>query len=249
MTLSIVVPVHNEAANVEPLIEEIAQVLAGAGLAAEMVFVDDGSQDQTLRELEQLQARFSSLRVIRHRVCCGQSTALHTGIRLARGDIIATLDGDGQNDPADIPRLVEHWKQQAAAGQDVLVAGFRKHRQDTGWRRFSSRFANAIRGFLLKDQTPDSGCGLKVFSRTLFLAMPCFDHMHRFLPALARRAGADILSVEVNHRPRVYGHSKYGTWQRLWVGIWDLLGVFWLQHRVHRPEVSELQSQSTMRKP
>jgi dolichol-phosphate mannosyltransferase len=240
MELSIVVPVHNEEANVEPLVQEIAGMLAGAGLAAEMIFVDDGSEDQTLRELARLQAGFPALRVFRHRVCCGQSMALHTGISRARGEIIATLDGDGQNDPADIPRLVGHWKQQAAEGQEVLVAGFRKHRQDTGWRRFSSRLANAVRGFLLKDQTPDSGCGLKVFSRTLFLKMPCFDHMHRFLPALARRAGAGILSVEVNHRPRVHGYSKYGTWQRLWVGIWDLLGVFWLQHRGHLPEVTVL---------
>lgn len=240
MELSIVVPVHNEEANVGPLVSEIAQVLAEHGLSAEMVFVDDGSQDNTLAELTRMQAVFPALRVLRHHLCCGQSTALHTGVRLAHGVVIATLDGDGQNDPADIPRLLAEWRNFSVTGRESLVAGYRKNRQDTDWRRFSSRLANAVRGFMLKDQTPDSGCGLKVFSRALFLSLPYFDHMHRFLPALARRAGASVVSLEVNHRPRLYGYSKYGTWQRLWVGIWDLLGVFWLQHRGRVPEVSEL---------
>lgn len=240
MELSIVVPVHNEQANVRPLVAEIDRVFADTDWAGEMVFVDDGSLDDTLEQLRQLQREYPRLRVIQHRFCCGQSTALHTGVRLAKGDIIATLDGDGQNDPMDIPKLVNHWKELSAAGQNPMVAGFRKRRQDTGWRRFSSKLANGVRGFLLKDQTPDSGCGLKVFSRALFLSLPYFDHMHRFLPALTRRAGGQVVSLEVNHRPRLHGSSKYGTWQRLWVGIWDLLGVFWLQNRGHLPDVTEL---------
>lgn len=240
MQLSIVVPVHNEEANIRPLVGEIADVLANTGLEAEMIFVDDSSQDGTLSELRQLQALYPDLRVICHRICCGQSTALHTGIRCARGTLIATLDGDGQNDPADIPRLLEQWHTLAADGHDPLVAGYRRRRQDSEWRRFSSRLANTVRGYLLKDQTPDSGCGLKVFSRHLFLSLPYFDHMHRFLPALARRAGVAVISVEVNHRPRIHGYSKYGTWHRLWAGVWDLLGVFWLQHRARLPDVSEL---------
>lgn len=237
--LSVVVPVHNEADNVAPLWEEIQAALADAG-TFEGIFVDDGSNDATLEILGSLAARSPNLRILHHRRCCGQSAALASGIRAARGAVIATLDGDGQNDPADIPRLLDEWRQRGSTDLGVLVTGHRRRRKDSGWRKFSSRVANAVRGRLLRDNTPDTGCGLKVFSRELFLKMPYFDHMHRFLPALARRAGCPVLSVEVGHRPRLRGQSKYGTWQRLWVGIWDLLGVMWLQTRASLPEVAEV---------
>lgn len=237
--LSIVVPVHNETENLRPLIEEIE--LAVAGLTKhEIVYVDDGSTDDTLARLQDLTRDFAKLRVLRHKNCCGQSTAIRTGIRAALGNIIATLDGDGQNDPANIPSMLNAWRDLKQSGHGVLVAGYRRNRKDTGWRKFSSRLANGVRAALLKDETPDTGCGLKLFDRDLFLEMPYFDHMHRFLPALAQRAGAKVISVEVNHRPRTRGQSKYGTWHRLWVGIWDLLGVMWLQRRVKIAQVEEI---------
>ncbi|BBL75146.1 glycosyltransferase family 2 protein [Methylomagnum ishizawai] len=239
MELSVVVPVHNETDNVRPLIEEIDAALDPA-LAYEIVYVDDGSGDDTLAKLVALRAEFPRLRVLRHLRCCGQSTALRTGIRAAKGRVVATLDGDGQNNPADIPRLLAAWGELDGGAAGAMVAGYRKKRQDTEWRRLSSKIANGVRGSLLQDNTPDTGCGLKVFSRELFLALPYFDHMHRFLPALAQRAGGKVVSVEVDHRPRLRGQSKYGTWHRLWVGIWDLLGVIWLQRRAQVPDVVEV---------
>lgn len=239
MELSVVVPVHNEADNIEPLVAEIESALKSLR-DHEIIYVDDGSTDDTQAVLLALAKRNPRLRVLRHQSCCGQSTALLSGIRAARGKIIATLDGDGQNDPADIPKL--HAALKAAAGSEALsmVAGYRAKRQDTDWRRFSSKVANAVRGSLLRDHTPDTGCGLKVFPREVFLALPYFDHMHRFLPALVQRAGGRVQSVEVNHRPRLRGTSKYGTWHRLWVGLVDLLGVMWLQRRARVPELEEL---------
>ena len=236
MKLSIVVPVHNENENLRPLIEEIESAVMGLG-EHEIVYVDDGSSDDTLSRLVALKASFPALRVLRHIRCCGQSTALRTGIKVAKGQVIVTLDGDGQNDPANIPAMLEAWRElkHADQGRGALIAGYRRNRKDTGWRKFSSRFANRIRAALLGDATPDTGCGLKLFDRSLFLELPYFDHMHRFLPALAQRAGAKVISVEVNHRPRTLGVSKYGTWHRLWVGIWDLMGVMWLQRRAHVP--------------
>jgi len=248
MELSVVVPVHNEEDNVEPLIGEIDRALIDAG-DYEMIFVDDGSTDGTLTRLDGLRARYARLRVLCHRRCCGQSTALLTGVRAARGRIVATLDGDGQNNPADIPRLILALKELDRGGMKSMVAGFRRRRKDTGWRRFSSRVANAVRGSLLGDNTPDTGCGLKVFSRELFLSLPYFDHMHRFLPALVQRAGGKVVSVEVDHRPRVRGVSKYGTWQRLRVGIVDLFGVMWLQRRAHLPEVEEVAGDRRLYRP
>lgn len=236
--LSIVVPVHNETENLRSLIEEIEAALKGLG-GHEIIYVDDGSRDDTLTRLKELKREFARLRVLHHRRCCGQSTALRTGIQAARHPVIATLDGDGQNDPANIPALLEAWEDLKRSGRLALVAGYRRQRKDTGWRKFSSRFANRIRASLLRDETPDTGCGLKLFDRSLFLEMPYFDHMHRFLPALAQRAGASVVSVEVNHRARTHGQSKYGTWHRLWVGIWDLLGVMWLQRRAHLPVIDE----------
>ena len=237
--LSVVVPVHNENENLRPLIEEIVQAAAPLG-AFEIIYVDDGSSDDTLSLLKNLQSEFAPLRVLHHVKCCGQSTAVRTGVKAARGRVIATLDGDGQNDPANIPAMLKAWRELTQAGGQALIAGYRKNRKDTGWRKLSSRIANRVRAGLLGDATPDTGCGLKLFDRDLFLNMPYFDHMHRFLPALAQRAGARIVSVEVNHRPRTRGVSKYGTWHRLWVGIWDLIGVMWLQRRAHVPVVEEL---------
>lgn len=238
MELSVVVPVHNEVENLQPLLDEIEAALGG-WCDYEIIYVDDGSMDGTFTRLLELQPKFPRLRVLRHRLGCGQSTALVTGVRAARAPCIVTLDGDGQNDPADIPRLWEAFRTLLRESGDVMVAGYRKRRKDTGWRRFSSRVANAVRGSLLRDQTPDTGCGLKVFSRDLFLTLPYFDHMHRFLPALVQRAGGKVVSVEVNHRPRLRGVSKYGTWHRLWVGMVDLFGVMWLQRRALLPEVEE----------
>jgi dolichol-phosphate mannosyltransferase len=239
MRVSVVVPVHNERENLAPLVEEIAREMAAIG-EYEIIYVDDGSDDGTTENLRALAERVPELRILRHTRCCGQSTALRTGILAARGSYIATLDGDGQNDPADIPRLFAALDRLAEANGRGMVAGYRRRRRDTGWRRFSSKVANAVRGALLKDHTPDTGCGLKVFSRDLFLELPYFDHMHRFLPALVQRAGAPVISVEVNHRPRLRGTSKYGTWHRLWVGIVDLIGVMWLQRRARLPQVEEI---------
>lgn len=237
MDLSVVVPVHNEAGNIDPLLEEIHAALDGR-YDFEVVYVNDGSTDHTPAELAAAARRYPRLRVITHRVACGQSTALRTGIRAARAPWIATLDGDGQNDPADIPRLLEAAR---AAGDARLrmVAGYRKRRQDSWIKRISSRVANAVRSRLLGDATPDTGCGLKVFSRDLYLELPYFDHMHRFLPALVQRAGWSVASVEVNHRHRERGKSKYGTLDRLTAGIVDLFGVMWLKRRARVPETGE----------
>ena len=233
--VSVVVPVRNEAPNIQPLIAEIRAALAG--LDGEIIYVDDGSTDATGAELAAAQAAPGApLRVRRHRVSCGQSAAVVTGVRAAAGEWVATLDGDGQNDPADIPALLA--RARAAPGPArILIAGHRTRRQDRQVKRISSRFANSIRAGLLGDRTPDTGCGLKVFRRDLFLELPHFDHMHRYLPALVLRAGGTVDSVPVNHRPRLRGQSNYGTLDRLWVGIWDLMGVYWLQRRWRRPEL------------
>jgi len=238
MDLAVVVPVHNEEENLEPLLREIDNALAGM-CEHEIIYVDDGSTDATRARLQALKQAFPRLRVLMHARACGQSTALMTGVRAARAGVIATLDGDGQNDPADIPRLLASLRELQQEQKLAMVAGYRRKRKDTGWRKFSSRVANAVRGGLLGDQTPDTGCGLKVFSREVFLLLPYFDHMHRFLPALVQRAGGKVISVEVNHRPRLSGQSKYGTWHRLWVGIVDLFGVMWLQRRARVPQVEE----------
>jgi dolichol-phosphate mannosyltransferase len=234
--LSIAVPVRNEQDNVLPLIEEIHAALADR-VEFEVVYVDDGSSDATPARLAEAMARFPRLRVLRHRESCGQSTALSTAVRAARGEWIATLDGDGQNDPADIPKLMAA---RDGAADVALFAGYRKARRDTWVKRISSRIANGVRSSLLGDATPDTGCGLKLFRRATFLELPYFDHMHRFLPALVQRAGGRTVSVEVNHRPRSRGVSNYGTLDRLWVGIVDLFGVMWLKRRSRRPAVTEI---------
>jgi len=235
--LAVVVPVKNEADNILPLVGEIHAALSGKHVH-EIIYVDDGSDDRTPEMLREARAKYPALRVIRHKNSCGQSAAVATGVKAARAPIIATLDGDGQNDPADIPALLRRLLDETPEARSyLLVAGFRHKRRDDGIRKISSRIANKIRAGMLKDDTPDTGCGLKVFTREAFLDMPRFDHMHRFLPALMIRRGGKVVSVPVNHRPRERGVSKYGVWNRLWVGIVDLFGVMWLQHRANLPQI------------
>jgi dolichol-phosphate mannosyltransferase len=231
--LSVVIPAHNEAENVGPLVREIVGALGGRG-DYEIVVVDDGSTDATGERLAELARTTPCLRSVRHPASRGQSFAIATGVKAARGAWIATLDGDGQNDPADIPKLLALRAGGGAASGPLLVAGYRKKRRDTWLKRVSSRVANAVRGRLLGDRTPDTGCGLKLFEREAFLALPHFDHMHRFLPALFIRAGGRVVSVEVGHRPRQRGRSHYGMLDRLFVGIGDMLGVWWLIRRRER---------------
>jgi dolichol-phosphate mannosyltransferase len=229
MLLSVVVPVRNEAPNILPLVAELRDALAA--LPHELVFIDDGSTDET-------PARLREAGVIwrRHRAGYGQSAAIITGVLTAQAPWIATIDGDGQNDPADIPALFAR-AQSAPAGAPLLVAGHRTRRQDSRVKRLTSSIANSARARLLNDRTADTGCGLKLFRRADFLDLPRFDHMHRYLPALFLRSGGQVISVPVNHRPRLRGASKYGTLDRLWVGLFDLAGVYWLQRRWSRPQL------------
>jgi dolichol-phosphate mannosyltransferase len=235
--VSVVVPVRNEAGNVAPLVGEIAGALDGRW-AFEVVYVDDGSSDGTGAELARLMARHSWLRRVRHKRSCGQSAAVRTGVAAARGAVVATIDGDGQNDPAFIPAMV---RALAAGGPRVaLIAGQRVGRKATAFKKLQSRLANAVRGAVLRDGTRDTGCGLKVFRRDVFLRLPYFDGLHRFLPALIRREGFAVGYVDVVDRPRGSGVSNYGMWDRLWVGILDLAGVWWLIRRRKRiPEIVE----------
>jgi dolichol-phosphate mannosyltransferase len=235
--LSVVVPVHNESGNVVPLLTEITAALRGKS-DFEIVYVDDSSRDDTLTVLKTAKSQFPELRVVRHLVQSGQSTAVRSGVKAARGSWIATLDGDGQNDPADIPTLLA--MRDASTESIKLYAGWRVDRKDTGSKRWASRFANAIRSRLLRDETPDTGCGIKLFERAAFLELPYFDHMHRYLPALMQRAGWQVKSVPVNHRPRGSGTSKYNNLNRALVGISDLRGVSWLIRRSKRTAVEEV---------
>jgi dolichol-phosphate mannosyltransferase len=237
MDLSIVIPVRNEAANIAPLVAEIRAVLDGR-LDYEIVYVDDGSTDATSAEIKALKQGFPRLRLLRHSIRSGQSAAIRSGVKAARAPWIVTLDGDGQNNPADIPRLWEIARQSPGA-EKLLIAGFRQKRRDSYVKRIASRIANEVRAALLGDGTPDTGCGLKLFRRDLYLDLPSFDHNHRFLPALVLRQGGRVVSVEVNHRRRERGISNYRVFDRLWVGISDLFGVMWLQHRVSNPEIVE----------
>ncbi len=224
---SVVVPVLNEHENIDGLLAEIAAAMAS--LAFEVVVVDDGSSDGSAAHLRERAAGLPWLRLVQHERNRGQSAALCSGIDAARGRWIVTLDGDGQNDPADIPTLIATL--QGPGPGPALVCGHRRERRDDLLRRVSSRVANRVRATLLGDGTPDTGCGLKVFSRSRFRRLPRFDHMHRFLPALVQRDGGEVASVPVSHRPRVHGQSKYGIRNRLGVGIVDLLGVMWLTRR------------------
>ncbi|GAB3382114.1 glycosyltransferase family 2 protein [Lysobacter fragariae] len=235
--LSVVVPVFNEQDNVAPLVREIVAALRGTA-DFEIVYVDDHSRDNTLATLQQLKTEVPELRVLHHVSQSGQSTAVRTGVKAARGTWIATLDGDGQNDPADIPKMLA---QRTQSADDVkLFAGWRVNRQDTGSKRWASKWANAIRARMLRDDTPDTGCGIKLFERAAFLDLPYFDHMHRYLPALMQRAGWKTVSVPVNHRARTAGVSKYTNLGRALVGLADLRGVAWLITRSKRTDVREI---------
>ena len=241
VAVSIVVPVRNEAENVSPLIAEIAAALDGRW-AHEIIYVNDGSTDATAERLAALMKQRGNLRQLRHATSSGQSAAVRSGVRAARGAIVATLDGDGQNNPAFLPDLIsaiEH------GGDRVgLAAGQRVGRRDTGFKKIQSRIANGVRNAILRDGTRDTGCGLKAFRREVFLAMPYFDGLHRFLPALVRREGYEIAYVDVTDRPRHSGVSNYGFFDRLWIGIMDLAGVWWLIRRKKpTPAVTEVTSQ------
>jgi glycosyltransferase involved in cell wall biosynthesis len=239
-TLSVVVPVRNEAGNIAPLVEEIATALAARG-GFEIVYVNDGSSDATETELLGLMSSRPWLRQVKHALSCGQSSAVRTGVAAARAPIVVTLDGDGQNDPAFIPKLIEAIEKDGS--RVGLVAGQRVGRKASGFKKFQSRVANGVRGAVLRDGTRDTGCGLKAFRRDVFLALPYFDGLHRFLPALVRREGYEIAYVDVVDRQRRHGQSNYGMWDRLWVGLLDLAGVWWLIRRKRRvPEVSEVKN-------
>lgn len=245
--ISVVVPVYNEAENIQLQVEEIFSTLEGGGVF-EVIYVNDGSTDNTLPELrEERMRRHGRLRVLSHPSRRGQSTAMYSGIQAARHQWIVTLDGDGQNVPADIPRLLDEVRR--SGNNRLMIIGHRIDRRDTWIRRVSSRVANRIRRILLRDGTPDTGCGLKIFSREFFLSLPYFDHMHRFLSVLVLRQGGEVRSVSVSHRPRRKGQSKYGLRNRLWAGIVDMIGVAWLQRREKRPlhveEIDDTNSDGT----
>jgi dolichol-phosphate mannosyltransferase len=237
--VSVVVPVQNEAENVAPLLAEIHDALEGV-TDYEVIYVDDGSTDATPQVLIECVTTHKRLRPLRHERGSGQSAALATGVRAARSHWIVTLDGDGQNDPADIPVLLARLHEFPPDERPWMICGQRVKRRDTWLKRVSSRIANGIRGWILHDHTPDIGCGLKVFDRDVFLKLPHFDHMHRFLPALFQMAGGRVVSVPVNHRPRAKGRSHYGLHDRLWAGIVDLFGVMWLGRRMKLTSYVEL---------
>jgi glycosyltransferase involved in cell wall biosynthesis len=234
---SIVIPANNEAGNIHSVLTEIESALAG-GRRYEVVFVDDGSTDGTAALLKRMMAERPWLRTVRHRVACGKTAALRSGVRAARSNLIVILDGDGQNDPKDILTMLKALEEGGA--RVGLVNSVRVGRKDTAFKRWQSRVANRIRGALLKDGTRDTGSGLKAFRRDVYLALPSFDGLHRFMPALVRREGFETVQIDVVDRPRMHGRSHYGFWNRLWVGILDLFGVWWLIRRKKRiPEISE----------
>jgi glycosyltransferase involved in cell wall biosynthesis len=240
--VSLVVPVRDEADNIPPLIDEIAATMVGR-FSFEVIFVDDGSRDSTEATLRRLMEQFAWLRQMKHSTPCGKSAALHTGITVARAPIVVSLDGDGQNDPSFIPALVHALE---VGGPRIgLIAGERVKRQASGFRRFQSCVANVVFAVMLRDRTRDTGCGLKAFRREIFLSLPFFDGLHRFLPALVRREGYEIGYIEVIDRPRRHGSSNYGMWDRLRDVIPDLFGVWWLLHRRARiPLISEVRCAS-----
>jgi dolichol-phosphate mannosyltransferase len=235
--VSVVVPVHNEADNIPVLVEEIAGALADRE-PFEVIFVNDGSSDETETVLKMLASSRPWLRQIKHSQSAGQSAAIRTGMRVARAPIAVTLDGDGQNDPAFIPQLIDAL---LAGGPKVGLAQGQRNKRKGAFKQFQSRIANGVRGSVLRDGTRDTGCGLKAFHREVYLALPYFDALHRFTPALVRREGYEIRYVDVLDRPRAHGTSHYGMWGRLWIGIVDLYGVYWLIRRRRRvPEATEV---------
>lgn len=234
LDLSVVLPAYNEAANLGPLVAEIDAALNGT--AHEIIIVDDGSTDATRATLTELKAQFPQLRGLIHRKNAGQSRSLRSGIIAARADLIATLDSDGQNDPADIPALLTHITRADAPHNLAMIGGRRVKRRDTLAKRLASRVGNGVRKRLLSDEADDTGCGLKLFTREAFLSLPYFDHMHRYFPALMLREGYACEYVDVNHRPRAQGESKYTNFGRLRVSLSDLRGVRWLMSRSNNPQ-------------
>ena len=229
MDYSIVIPLFNEEANVRPLVEEILAA-TGDHPPRRIVLVDDASTDDTAEIVHRLQAEQPGrIELVRNRHRSGQSTAVYNGVQAADSEWIVTLDGDRQNDPRDIPAVLDRLARSPV--DEILVIGHRVNRRDTWLKRVASRIANAVRGALLHDRSPDTGCGLKGFRRRVFLELPYFDHMHRFMPALMLQNGGEVISIPVRHRPRAAGVSKYGVLDRLWVGIVDLFGVAWLARR------------------
>jgi dolichol-phosphate mannosyltransferase len=240
IAVSVVVPVRNEAENIAPVIAEIAAALDGRW-NYEIIYVNDGSTDATPERLASAMKSRPNLREVRHATSSGQSAAVRSGVRAALGAIVATLDGDGQNNPAFLPALISAIED--GGERTGLAAGQRVGRKDTGFKKIQSRIANGVRKAILHDGTRDTGCGLKAFRREVFLAMPYFDGLHRFLPALVRREGYDIAYVDVIDRPRHSGVSNYGFFDRLWIGIMDLAGVWWLIRRKKpTPAVTEVTS-------
>lgn len=237
--ISVIVPVLNEEANIALLLSEI-DVAAKNIPISEIIYVDDGSTDQTYSVLKSLKPQYPALRIIKHDRRCGQSAALWTGVKSAGNNIIVTLDGDGQNNPADISALYTLYQKNEKDLPRLMVMGERSKRHDNLMRRFSSRVANFIRASLLHDRTKDTGCSLKLFRRKDYINLPYFDHMHRFLPALMMRDQVQVFHVPVSHRPRTHGVSKYGNLSRALVGVSDLFGVWWLQRRPYsHPQISE----------
>jgi len=230
--LSVVIPARNEAENVRPLVSEVRQALDGV-FDYELIYVDDGSTDATWESLRSLASGgFDRLRALRHERSTGQSFAVLTGARAARGTWLVVLDADGQNDPADIPGMVRGLLDENARDPRVVgVIGHRVNRRDDWVKRVSSRVANGFRDAMLKDGVPDVGCGLKALRLDWYLRLPAFDHMHRYVPTLVQAQGGVMRVHPVNHRPRMAGRSNYGVWNRLWVGLVDVLGVFWLKRR------------------
>ncbi|BFT29241.1 glycosyltransferase family 2 protein [Alteromonas sp. D210916BOD_24] len=228
LQVSIVLPAKNEAKNLPALLKEIAQAVSKEH--AEIIVVDDGSNDNTLTLLDTLTAELAiQLHVLTHSHSCGQSTSVYHGVLAARGKWIITLDADGQNDPADIPKLL--LAANKTQSPHFCVIGHRQKRKDTKWKKIQSKVANSVRQLILKDDTPDTGCGLKLLPRSTFMLLPYFDHMHRYIPALTKRLGGEIICVPVNHRARLEGQSNYTAWNRGWAGIIDMLGVRWLMYR------------------
>ncbi len=247
--VSVLIPAKNETGNIGALAAEIVAALQPA-CAFEIVLVDDGSDDATGDEfLQRCEALGAAAQLIRHERSVGQSTALMTAARHARGRYLITIDGDGQNDPADMPALLRVAQEAEAQGAHFCIAGFRHQRQDTEWKKFQSRIANAVRQKILNDQVPDTGCGLKLIPRATWLQLPYFDHMHRYLPALVLRLGGHIRVVPVNHRQRQAGVSKYNAWNRLWVGLVDMAGVMWLIRRGKRPVIAQVRTLAAHEKP
>jgi glycosyltransferase involved in cell wall biosynthesis len=233
--ISIVIPIYNEAENIQRLFGEIRKAIAQP---YEVIFVDDASKDDSLKILTELSLHYKEIRVIEHKGNYGQSMSLITGIKSARYDWIATMDGDCQNDPADLATFIDTLEQYCNNHHQIpAIIGIRQKRNDPWIRRFSSRFANKIRKSILKDDCIDSSCGLKLFPRDTFLTLPHFNHIHRFLPAFFRKLKLHVIQLPVHHRPRTHGKSKYGINNRLWTGVLDLFGAMWLLHRLCDPEV------------